>query len=336
MFGTFRFILALLVLFSHIFLEYGDFNYGCVAVVCFFMISGYVMTVLIRTQYGRLGKSVLYFYADRLLRIYPQYFLFLVLTQIADLFWYLNMPELKTEPTLWKFILNALIVPVNYFMFLTDSIARYQLIPAAWSLGLEEQFYWIFPFLILILWLGRTATFLSCLIFALAAFSIINTDLFTIRLLPGVIFIFMLGKSLAEYNSTKSKAAFWTMSCLYGGSLVFTIGLCLFRLDIFNHPYIREVMIGVLFGFPIVFLLSRSPRKKWDELLGHASYGIFLSHMLVFCTLDHFGLFQRDRTTFAVGASVTSIIIGFAGYYLVEKPTLRFRHALRKRHAQSI
>src|SRR6185312_12469878 len=189
MFGTFRVILAILVLLSHIFVG-NRFNCGTAAVVCFFIISGYVMTILIRNSYGKIGKSTWYFYADRFLRIYPQYFLFMLLTQIADLNWYFNSGFLHTSPTPWKFFLNALIVPVNYFMLLTDSISQYLLIPAAWSLGLEEQFYWAFPFLLLIPWLGRLSTFLSFVTFLTAVLGILNPELFAIRFLPGVIFIF--------------------------------------------------------------------------------------------------------------------------------------------------
>ena len=120
------------------------------------MLSGYVMTILIHQSYGQFGKSTIFFYADRALRIYPQYLLFLVIAQAADLYWNFNFQMLSDDPSPWAFFLNSLIVPVNYPMYI-PTLANYTLIPSAWSLALEEQFYWIFPMLVLIAWTGRVA-----------------------------------------------------------------------------------------------------------------------------------------------------------------------------------
>jgi peptidoglycan/LPS O-acetylase OafA/YrhL len=168
MFGTFRFILASFVLISHVYAG-SAFNIGEAAVVNFFVISGYVMTVLIRTHYPSLGKPTIYFYWDRFLRIFPQYLFYIGLTQVClllfqfEFFW----GFFKGEPSLELFLLNALIVPVNYFFYMPE-LMSYLLIPAAWSLGLEEQFYWCFPALVLKPWVGRIATLASAVVFVSA------------------------------------------------------------------------------------------------------------------------------------------------------------------------
>src|SRR5438105_15163327 len=70
--GTLRLVLAVLVLLSHADVRVAGYNPGVVAVVVFYLISGYVMAGLIRSHYAAPGRIV-GFYADRALRIYPQY-----------------------------------------------------------------------------------------------------------------------------------------------------------------------------------------------------------------------------------------------------------------------
>lgn len=76
--GTLRFFLALLVLYSHAGGRIQQLNPGVTAVVVFYIISGYVMTALMRRYYcpspaGPTLPSTAHFYLDRLLRLYPQY-----------------------------------------------------------------------------------------------------------------------------------------------------------------------------------------------------------------------------------------------------------------------
>src|SRR6185312_10426486 len=288
MFGTFRVILAILVVLQHL-ARNPHFNFGDAAVLNFFMISGYVMTVVIRNNYGKIGKSTWYFYADRFLRIYPQFFFFLILAQIGDLLWSFQALYLSGQPSVGKFLLNALVVPLNYH-FVFPMLSHYQLILPAWSLGLEEQFYWIFPFLVLIPLVERISAVTSFAIFLFGIFGILNPELFAYRFLPGVIFIFLLGKNLAEYNQTHSKESAWTILILYGATFALTLGLWLLKPEILFLGYNKEVLLSVLVGFPIIAVLSQMQRQKWDEFLGHCSYGIFLSNILVKDTFVHFRL----------------------------------------------
>src|SRR4051812_4441983 len=72
MLGTLRLVLALLVALSHANVKIGGLNPGVMSVVCFYLISGYVMTGLLRDHYSNV-RRIPYFYLDRALRIFPQY-----------------------------------------------------------------------------------------------------------------------------------------------------------------------------------------------------------------------------------------------------------------------
>src|SRR3974390_2526742 len=80
MFGTLRFLLAYLVILSH--LAGGDYvvHFGFYAVRGFFVISGLLMTAALNEAYGFDGSR---FWINRALRLLPPYYLVCFLTLIA-------------------------------------------------------------------------------------------------------------------------------------------------------------------------------------------------------------------------------------------------------------
>src|SRR5689334_1693609 len=116
MLGTFRLVLALLVALSHVDVRIAGLNPGVTAVVCFYLISGYVMTGLLRKHYPS-REGVSRFYLDRALRIFPQY---LVVAGIT-LAWFLTIGHtttfLKHAPQWSDLLANLSVVPLNYYMF---------------------------------------------------------------------------------------------------------------------------------------------------------------------------------------------------------------------------
>jgi peptidoglycan/LPS O-acetylase OafA/YrhL len=334
MFGTFRYILAALVLIGHVF-AYRPVNVGVAAVVNFFVVSGYVMTLLIRNNYPRLGKPMLYFYADRFLRIFPQYLLYVLITQICLFFIpfvFFNL-FFRGEFSLEFFLLNVLIVPVNYF-FISPAFYTRLLIPPAWSLGLEEQFYWLFPPLVFKPWIGRALTLLSAIIFGAAVGDFIDGELWGVRLLPGVLFMFMMGKNLADYNTTRSQESLWTSVALYLFCVVMLICV-LFQWEPLDGYLIHE-LIGLVVGYPVIAVLSRLPRRKWDESIGQCSYGVFLNHFLIVNLMAHFRFFTGNVYEIAAVALILSTLASLASYHLVEKFVSRFRMKIRARQGEAM
>lgn len=327
MLGLYRTILALLVLYSHVYIPKTN-NIGLCAVVEFFMISGFVMTQLIHRCYGRLGRPTLYFYLDRFLRIYPQYFLFLCMMQISILVFRFQFGPFTGTPSFLGFGLNALIIPLNYTSYF-QILQNYFLIPAAWSLALEEQYYLVFPFIVLNKRLGHLVAILSFALFCFNIFSYGDPDLLY-RRVPSILFVFMLGKYLAEYRTTQSKEPLWMMCILYGACLVLFNILTIFDQYAFTTPSTDDVLNGILVGFPILVGLSYLPRKKWDEIVGRASYGIFLSHTFCLSLFLQFHLFTDSRPKLLLGVALSSIALSALGYTLAEKTIQPLRYRLRR------
>lgn len=324
MFGAFRYLLAVCVLVSHIWPM--KFQIGVSAVVGFFIISGYVMNFLL-SQYQSVGK-VRFFYVDRLLRILPQYYFYLVLSQAALFFmkFVFFSGYFPTEFSPWAFLLNALLVPVNYYFWIPQ-IEAYLLIPQAWSLGLEEQFYLLFPLIFVSHWFRRAAIVLSLILFAVAANEYLPVEVWTYRVLPGVFFIFVLGSSWASYRRSGSKEGLVTAILVY----LAVLGLFSSMYDRANMEFgkNREILVGILVNFPVIAILSYLPRKKWDEFVGKASYGIFLNHVLVFNFLQNYDLFMESYWRHTAGGIVVSTVLAYMSYYLVEIISDRFRHKIR-------
>lgn len=321
MLGICRLILALAVALSHINVRISGLNPGVMAVVCFYMISGYVMTGLVKRHYSQL-RMVPAFYADRALRIFPQYILISGLT----LSWFfmsdIHTNFLQHTPQWSEIASNLFVIPLNYYMF--NGADQFTLVPPAWSLGAELQFYLLFPFLLI--WSLRWGTFaIGCLFLALASVGKIHPDYFGYRLLPGVLVYFLLGSFLFEIKDTlrdKLRAAFVI-------SLFLSIAWAtLFNLKFLDLPYNKEVMVGILVGASMILLFANRQASKFDQRCGDLSYGVFLNHFLIQWTLvKEWDSFSKIGM-YLVGA----IILSYVTQSLVERPILILRKKLRKQN----
>ncbi|MBE8971406.1 acyltransferase, partial [Nostocales cyanobacterium LEGE 12452] len=162
--GIYRFLLSIFVAISHTGVLINGLNPGVIAVISFFLISGYVMTALISKNYFE-PKKIVWFYLDRILRIYPQYLFNIIAVLIIYSVFGLNSHYLS-KPTEIGLLQNLLIIPMGFYMipWVGD---KFMIIPPAWSLGLEGCFYILIPFL-LIYKLQKIFFLLSYIVFLLA------------------------------------------------------------------------------------------------------------------------------------------------------------------------
>ncbi len=132
---------------------------GFIGVDIFFAISGYLISSIIlgRLEGGSGSFSFLDFYARRARRIFPALFAVLAACLVAG--WLLLLPqefrELGTHvAAAAAFISNFLLWhETGYF----DSAAEAKPLLHLWSLGIEEQFYLLWPLLLTLAWRARKA-----------------------------------------------------------------------------------------------------------------------------------------------------------------------------------
>lgn len=325
--GTLRFILAILVLLSHTGLTVLGLNPGVMAVVVFYAISGYVMAALIERHYTTPSRA-LAFYGDRILRIYPQYVLYAAAAAVWLFTWGHPTAFLSSQPSAVDWLNNLLIVPLNYFMF--NGSDRFTLVPPAWSLGAEVLFYLLAPWL----WQRwRWALLLAAAslgVQALAWHGLLQSEWWGYRLLPGVLWVFVLGMALRRYQSSRTKAVAIAVPCVPLFSAL--VALYLASQGYLTQPYHREVLLGLGLGFPLLYALSRHAiQTPWlqqlDTHLGNASYGIFLNHFLLFWAL---GLGSPLRSVDWAWLLFCSISLSALTQRWLEQPILRWRRHWRK------
>ncbi|TCL06816.1 acyltransferase family protein [Sodalis ligni] len=312
--GSYRLILALLVLLSHCGIRFYNKNEGVMAVVSFYIISGYVITKLINSHYeGR--NNITYFYADRALRLFPQFLFYLVITIISHLYF-----DGLEKINITRIFINAIMIPLNLFAVYNN---EFIIVPQSWSLGLEMQFYILIPMIIL-LSRQKQISILSLVIFSIAYTGFINTDYWGYRMIPGTIFIFLLGSMLAEYE--QNKKFLWT---IYGLCLPAFVAAII--ITHFSHEFNFEILLGILIGLPTTSMLFKLKIKnKLDILLGNMSYGVYLNHLFFFYTYNKLGVpvLQWNGVLLIIASSLTLSILT---YYIIEKPVYNTRHKLRRK-----
>jgi peptidoglycan/LPS O-acetylase OafA/YrhL len=318
MLGGFRFTLAAAVVIYHMGVQPLGLHIGITAVAAFYMVSGYAMSAMWQRWYAA-DNRVVAFYFDRILRLYPQYIAFCVVSGlvIVGLGWRLDLFQIRS-PGWVTVIAHLTMVPLSCASICTE-IGQSILIPQSWSLGTELLFYLIFPAL-----QSRRATaaalIVSLAIFATAAVGKINPDALTFRLLPGCLFFFLIGVLMQRGDRELLWLTGWVL-------VIVAAGLAL--LGKLSFWFNRELLGSIVIATFAISSLTRYISGPIDTLLGDLSYGVYLSHMIVIVIVAHLGWFADDfaaRCCVVVGGSVAA---AFAALALVERPAASFRKSLR-------
>ncbi len=314
--GYYRLILALLVAASHAGLTFGRFNPGEIAVVSFFLLSGYVMTALIDRHYADL-RRIGPFYLDRALRLYPQFLVYSLAMIVAAELFGLRHTWMPTPPTPTSDLFQLTMLPLAFSERFPN-----MLLPQAWSLGLELMFYAVFPFF-LIPGERMMAAYASGLVFLFAFCGRISADWFAYRLLPGVLFVFILGSWVRRPESRLGRAPLALAYAIAVAALV--VALTVFP----RRTSVCDMLIGLVAGLPIVYLLSRLRiGGRWDELAGDLSYGVFLNHMLLLPILERLWPGAPAVGRFAALIPI-SIALSYLTLQCIERPAILWRRRLR-------
>jgi peptidoglycan/LPS O-acetylase OafA/YrhL len=146
-----RAVAILLVVLAHAGVP--GFAGGFVGVDVFFVLSGYLITGLLLRELEQTGRiRLLDFYARRLKRLLPA-MIVMVAGTVGLAFWLLApfeaSAQLASSPyaITWTSNLYFLFSTFDYF----DELASRDLFLHSWSLGVEEQFYLVWPLLLLVL-----------------------------------------------------------------------------------------------------------------------------------------------------------------------------------------
>jgi peptidoglycan/LPS O-acetylase OafA/YrhL len=344
--GTLRLILATAVVLNHSGSIFGYWiTYGGVAVQIFYMISGFLMALILCEKYGPDQNWL--FYSNRFLRIYAPYFIVLAVAVLAalttirltgappaGLYALINSEPAFTPLTLFYVLWsNVAIVgqDLAYWLgykdgtlYFTSAFASSQVpvwyfhvIAPAWTLSLELMFYALAPFLVrrnIIVLL--TVYFVSHEAQQLASQHGLNYDPWSYRFFPFELEYFVAGAiSYRVYAFARP----WIEK-----NFILTVAVSLtavasvlayFHPVVVNHP--NTFWQGLFLAMPFLFVVNKA--WKLDRVLGDLSYPIYLIHWPVnTLLLDHLasGSSQwRGLSCLAITAALSVLLV-----LLVEKP----------------
>ncbi len=300
---------------------------GFVGVDVFFVISGFLITGLILPQIRGGQFTLREFYQRRVRRLFPA--LFAVLLVSMPLAYWLLLPE-ELEDFGQSLLATALFV--SNFLFYSE--AGYFAGPAeakpllhTWSLAVEEQYYLLFPLLLLALrrWLPRyllVTLVLLVLSLLLSQWSVRNAPVAGFYLLPSRMWELLLGSMLAMWPALGVVARWGREVCAAIGLLL--IVLAVVRFDATTEfpgvaalvPCLGAALIIVGGGHTLV---GRVLSLRGLVFIGLISYSLYLWHwpLLVFARHYLVAELSAAQTLLVLTVSVLAAVVSWR---CVEQP----------------
>jgi peptidoglycan/LPS O-acetylase OafA/YrhL len=297
-------------------------DFATLGVLCFFILSGFLITGLLLNEEKLTGKiSLARFYCRRVLRIIPAYYFFIAVIAILASF------KAVTDVS-WHTI-------VVCFLFLRDIAGRGITMGHAWSLSLEEQFYLLWPFVLSKLPAKHRCriVFSACVIIAIWRSIAINSGILqsanTFR--PDFRFdCILVGCLLALLRQEKQELLFW-VSRKIKSPIIVTIVLLLWTLLAYKIPGSLPIYITAqLWLAALLFcLLIAEDNSQFAKALsapvliwfGKISYSLYLWQQLFIVTKSPpWGLIRYFPFDL-----FCAIIVSSLSYYLIERPFLKLK-----------
>jgi len=135
MFGLYRTLLALMVVAAHV---GGIPGIGAFALIGFYVLSGYLMTFIMQNNYGYSKAGIIKYALNRFLKIYPMYWMVLVISTILIFFVGEDFSSIINGSM--YFPRDTIDLLRNIFIFFPFSESP-RLIPPVWALTVELFFY---------------------------------------------------------------------------------------------------------------------------------------------------------------------------------------------------
>ena len=306
------------------------FSGGFVGVDVFFVISGYLITTIIIKELNNNTFSIKRFYERRARRILPALIFVILISSIIS-FIFLTRSELGSY---FKSVIATLLFFSNFYFYKTTPYFRSEsdLEPLlhTWSLSIEEQFYMIFPIIILVF-----HRFFKRYIFLMLAFGFV-ASLFICQ------FLALKTGGTLNFYFTFSRAWELALGAICAHTLIYkdlsystliknflsTIGIILIvfsifffsRQTVFPSFYTLVPTVGtsliILFADKDTFI-NKILSIKFLVSIGLISYSLYLWHqpLLAFGRIffDDLSIINKLTLIFL------SILMSIISYFLIEK-----------------
>jgi len=316
---------------------------GAVGVDIFFVLSGFLITTVLSAEMGQRGTlSTRNFYIRRILRLAPCLILatavFAVLARIETGSWPLMQLAIAlTHTSNWaRALYDAPLGAIDHY----------------WSLAIEEQYYLVWP--LIVLWLERSMrdttrkglVLVACAL-ALALYRAVMVGTYSPERIYFGLDTHMDGLVLGSGLSYLVKSGIYRRSAMLNGKALalLVVPACIVLLLILCYVNWRSPWMG-RFGFAaaavaaalIVYDLVAGP-ASWLRsplslppvtYIGRISYGLYLFHMPLFQAVDYAlpDTSLRLRAPFKI---ILAVAVASASYYGVERRFLKLKQRFAPR-----
>ncbi len=313
-------------------------NFGGLAVILFFVLSGFLITTLLLRQKNKISDiNLKNFYWKRFLRIWPLYIIIL----ISSAFIFNYSPSWITL-TLCSTIFPNVAHTLGY---------GWAVSPQIWSIGVEEQFYLFWP---TILKLQEKTILIICLLLIIAypllphliSFITIRMGIFSHNW--GLLGIFIQSSS---FNALATGALFAIIYFNQNKILLQIVHLSKWLNRFFvllpfvlwysNTDFLsfHSAIYSLLFAYQIILIIEGTYTSffEWQplEFLGKISYGIYMYHWIILIfVMDSINTFNFNSSVllnFTIYFSVffLTIIASYLSFRFIEKPILSYKSVIQ-------
>lgn len=315
--GLVRFLLASIVILYHL---SGSIYIGTMAVYCFFMLSGYWVTLMYEKKYSKFNQPVSVFYISRILRLFPVYLFLSLLTIIVSAIY---LPGFFASLSAH----NGAIGWLSYIFLLGYNLLTVKPIVPAWSLDIELQFYIMLPVLF---YLSKSKLNRAVLLAVFAMSSILLLVFF-----PGIVVsetvipyltYFFIGVIIFKNEIRFSRRSEIFFNCLL--ILILAIHYILsgtgfyksLKADPHYESYFNQLIS--LFTIPLLCNCVHNKSHKLDRILGEMSYVLYLTHWLVIIPYNYYitGLSKLQRIPCTLIYLLVTYILSYIIFKYFDKP----------------
>ena len=318
---------------------------GFIGVDVFFVLSGFLITSLLVKEFDRLGHiNLKNFYLRRILRLAPAFILLLLAVNIASLL-LLNRTQIKYT------LIDSLIA----LFYLSNwswafDIHRPNLLAHAWSLSIEEQFYLLWPLILMTLlrhirsrWRIVAVIFFCALAAWLLRIFLLTQGATFERVYTGLdtrADALLLGCGLGVLLSSNLLSDRWRnrlaqiLPVLTPCCLLSLLYLC-FTIEWHNLQlyywlfFVIELLVAIIILDVFVAersLVQRILGAKFLTWVGNISYGLYLWHYVVYKAIRI--LHGNEWQVLIIGSCLT-FFIAILSYRYLERPFLQIKNRFR-------
>ena len=311
---------------------------GFVGVDVFFVISGYLITLFLYSSLSNNSFSASQFYERRIKRLFPA--IFFITTCCSIISWFLLQPYELEEyyGSLASVFVFASNIHFYHHSGYFDTSSELNPLLHTWSLSVEEQFYLVFPWILLLAFkagkktVWTTVSLLIITSFCLAEWRVQEKPMAAFYFLYARSWELMIGSfcALLTVNSQlTSKTPQTLKECLSWLGLTFI----LFSIFTFSDatPVAGRYTLLPTIGTALIILFCNS-QSSLGKLLSHRSL-VFIGLLSYSTYLWHQPLLAFSRYYFSesfdfaisAGLCILSFILAYFTWKFIEQP---FRHRL--------